>query len=103
MDSRRTRSTLSSTVGTIGSNFTVDVFQRLIRPQASAVTMLWVSRVSILITGAIAAAIYYAFPLLLELFFAGARLTAGALAPALIAVLLIPEMRRRPRTILAAK
>ena len=72
-------STLSSTIGTIGSNFTVDIFQRFIRPGADETTMLWVSRLSILITGIMAAVIYYVFPWLLELFFAGARVVAAAL------------------------
>ena len=95
-------STLSSTIGTMGSNVTVDVYQRFVNPTANSKTMLRVSRLSIVVTAVLAAVVYYIFPLLLELFFAGGRLVAGSLSPALIAVLLFPRTRKMPRTILAA-
>ena len=95
-------STLSSTIGTMGSNVTVDIYQRFIDPGAGASRMLLVSRLSILLTAVLACVTYYYIPLLLELFFAGGRLVAGSLSPVLIAVLLFPSMRKKSRTVLTA-
>ena len=64
--------------------------------------MLWISRVSILLTSVLACVTYYYVPLLLELFLAGGRLVAGSLSPVLIAILLLPSMRRKGRTVLAS-
>ena len=93
-------STLSSTIGTMGSNVTVDIYQRFIDPDAGPRRMLWVSRLSIPLTAALACATYYCFPVLMELFLAGGRLVAGSLAPVLIAILLFPSMRKKGQTVL---
>ena len=95
-------STLSSTIGTMGSNVTVDIYQRFIDPEAGPGRMLWVSRLSILFTAVLACVTYYYVPLLLELFLAGGRLVAGSLSPVLIAVLLFPTMRKKGKTVLSS-
>ena len=95
-------STLSSTIGTMGSNVTVDIYQRFLDPEAGPGRMLWVSRLSILFTAVLACVTYYYVPLLLELFLAGGRLVAGSLSPVLIAVLLFPTMRKKGKTVLSS-
>ena len=95
-------STLSSTISTMGSNVTVDIYKRFIDPGASPRRMLWVSRLSILFTAVLACVTYYFVPLLLELFLAGGRLVAGSLAPVLIAILLFPTIRKKGKTVLSS-
>ncbi|MDE2928540.1 MAG: sodium:solute symporter family protein [Acidobacteriota bacterium] len=95
-------STLSSTIGTMGSNVTVDIYQRFIDPNAGSRRMLWISRASILLTAVLACVTYYYIPFLMELFLIGGRIVGGSLAPVLIAILLFPSMRRRGRTVLAS-
>ena len=93
-------STLSSTINTMGSNVTVDIYQRFIDPDAGPGRMLRVSRLSILLTSVLACVTYYYIPLLMELFLAGGRLVAGSLSPVLITILLFPPMRKKGKTVL---
>ena len=95
-------STLSSTINTIASNFTLDLYVRFIQPAASAARQLWVYRINVLLVGAIAAALYLALPLLIELFWVGGRIMGASVAPALIGLVLFRSLRRAPRTVMAA-
>ncbi len=61
-------STLDSTINTIASNFSFDIYSRYIHPQASRRRQLWVYRFNILLVGLLAALLYYGIPLMLELF-----------------------------------
>ena len=95
-------STLSSTINTIASNFTLDLYTRFIAPTASAARQLWVYRLNVLLVGALAAALYLALPLLIELFWIGGRIMGASVAPALIGIVLFPSLREAPRTVMAA-
>ena len=50
-------STLSSTINTIASNFTLDLYARFVEPTASTVKQLWVYRINVLIVAGLAALI----------------------------------------------
>ena len=95
-------STLSSTINTIASNFTLDLYARFVAPTASAVRQLWVYRLNVLLVGALAAVLYLALPLLIELFWIGGRIMGASVAPALVGLVVFPTLRRAPRTVMAA-
>ena len=95
-------STLSSTINTMASNFTIDVYTRFVRPGASMAHQLLVYRLNVILVGLLAAMIYYAVPLIIELFWIGGRIMGASVAPALVALILFPSARRAPRTILGA-
>lgn len=93
-------STLDSTINTIASNFSFDIYSRYINPKASRQRQLWIYRFNILLVGLLAALLYYEIPLMLELFWLGGRIMGASLAPALIALVLFPPTRRAPKTVL---
>ncbi len=95
-------STLSSTINTMASNLTIDLYTRFLRPRASVAHQLLVYRANVIVVGLLAAAIYYAVPLIIELFWIGGRIMGASVAPALVALVLFPAARRAPRTILTA-
>ncbi len=94
-------STLSSTINTLASNFTIDVYQRFINPRSSIRRQLWVYRANVVLVGLLAALIYYLVPLLIELFWLGGRIMGSSVAPALVALVLFPAVRRAPKTVLS--
>ena len=94
-------STLSSTINTLASNFTIDVYQRFIDPQSSVRRQLWVYRANVVLVGLLAAVIYYLVPLLIELFWLGGRIMGSSVAPALVGLVLFPAVRRAPKTVLS--
>ena len=95
-------STLDSTINTIASNFTIDIYNRFLNPNASARTQLWLYRLNVILVGVLAAAIYYVFPLMIELFWLGGRIMGASVAPVVAAMVLFPRVRRAPRTVLAS-
>ena len=95
-------STLSSTINTIASNFTLDLYVRFFAPAASPARQLWVYRINVLIVGALAAVLYLALPLLIELFWIGGRIMGASVAPALVGLVLFRSVREAPRTVMAA-
>ncbi len=95
-------STLSSTINTIASNFTLDLYARFVEPTASTVKQLWVYRINVLIVAGLAALIYSALPLLIELMWIGGRIMGASVAPALIGLVLFPSVRKAPTTVMAA-
>ena len=95
-------STLDSTINTLASNLTIDVYNRFINPGASPRTQLWVFRGNVIVVGIVAAAIYYVFPLMIELFWLGGRIMGASAGPALVALVLFPPVRRAPRTVFLA-
>ena len=92
-------STLDSTVNTISSNLSIDIYARYIDPSAGKKRQLWVYRINILVVGLLAALLYYGFPVLLELFWLGGRIMGASLTPALIVLILYPRARRAPKTV----
>ena len=94
-------STLSSTINTVASNFTIDIYQRFIDPQSSVRRQLWVYRANVILVGLLGAVIYYLVPLLIELFWLGGRIMGASVAPALVALVLFPAVRRAPKTVLS--
>ncbi len=92
-------STLDSTINTIASNFSFDIYSKYINPEASPRRQLLVYRLNILLVGLLAALLYYAIPLMLELFWLGGRIMGASLTPALVAVVLFPRVRRAPKTV----
>ena len=94
-------STLSSTINTLASNFTLDIYQRFIDPRSSMRRRLWVYRINVILIGLLAALIYYLVPLLIELFWLGGRIMGSSVAPALVALVMFPAVRRAPKTVLA--
>ncbi len=92
-------STLDSTINTIASNFTIDVYRRFINPGASVGTQLWLYRFNVILVGILAAGIFYVFPLMVELFLLGGRIMAASVAPVLVALVLFPSVRRAPNTV----
>ena len=95
-------STLSSTINTMASNLTIDIYQRFINPLASVRRQIWIYRLNIVIVGLLATALYHVVPLLIELFWLGGRIMGASVAPALVALVLFPRSRRAPKTIMAA-
>ena len=95
-------STLDSTINTVASNFTIDIYKRFIHPQASAGAQLWVYRVNVVLVGIVAAAIFYVFPVMIELFWLGGRIMGASVAPALVALVLFRPVRRAPKTVLVS-
>jgi SSS family solute:Na+ symporter len=93
-------STLDSTVNTIASNLTIDVYRRFINRRASARRLLFVSRLNVVLAALLAAAIYYFVPLMMELFWIGGRVMGAALTPVLVGFLLVPSVRRAPRAVM---
>ncbi len=94
-------STLSSTINTIASNFTVDIYKRFVNPEASRRKLFWISRMNVIVAGLLAAAIYYVFPYMLELFWIGGRLMAAGFSPVLLGLVLVPKVRRAPKAAMA--
>ena len=92
-------STLDSTINTIASNLTIDIYNRFINPGASPRTQLWVFRVNVVAVGALAAAIYYVFPVMIELFWLGGRIMGASAGPVLVALVLFPPVRRAPKSV----
>ena len=92
-------STLDSTINTIASNLTIDIYNRFINPNASARTQLWIYRGNVIVVGIAAAAIYYVFPVMIELFWLGGRIMGASAGPALVALVLFPPVRRAPKTV----
>ncbi len=92
-------STLDSTINTIAANFTIDVYRRFINPGAAVSTQLWLYRFNVVLVGILAAAIFYIFPLMVELFLLGGRIMAASVAPVLVALVLFPTVRRAPNTV----
>ncbi|MDE2925336.1 MAG: sodium:solute symporter family protein [Acidobacteriota bacterium] len=95
-------STLDSTINTIASNFTIDIYNRFLNPNASPRAQLWLYRLNVILVGALAAAIYYVFPLMIELFWLGGRIMGASVAPVVAAMVLFPRVRRAPRTVLTS-
>ena len=95
-------STLDSTINTIASNLTIDIYNRFINPGASPRTQLWVFRVNVVAVGALAAAIYYVFPVMIELFWLGGRIMGASAGPVLVALVLFPPVRRAPKSVFVA-
>ena len=95
-------STLSSTINTMASNLTIDIYKRFMNPLASVRRQIWVYRVSIVLVGLLATVLYYVVPLLIELFWLGGRIMGASVAPALVALVLFPSVRQAPTTVLAA-
>ena len=95
-------STLDSTINTIASNLTIDVYRRFINPNASLGTQLWLYRFNVILVGALAAVIFYVFPLMVELFWLGGRIMAASVAPALVSMVLFSPVRRAPHTVFVA-
>ena len=93
-------STLDSTVNTIASNFTIDVYRRFINPRASARRLLFISRLNVVLAALVAAMIFYMVPLMLELFWLGGRVMGAALTPVLVGFLLVPSVRRAPKAVM---
>lgn len=93
-------STLDSTINTIASNFTIDIYNRFINPMASPRTQLWIYRANVVAVGIAAAAIYYVFPLMIELFWLGGRIMGASVSPVLVALVLFRPVRRAPKTVL---
>jgi len=92
-------STLDSTVNTIASNFTIDVYTRFINSAASPRAKLWVYRTNVVLVGVLVAAIYYVFPVMMELFWLGGRIMGASVAPTLVALVLFRSVRRAPHTV----
>ena len=92
-------STLDSTINTIASNFSIDVYGRYINPKASPRRQLWIFRINIILVGLLAVGVYYMIPLMMELFWLGGRIMGASLAPALVALVLFPRTRRAPRAV----
>ena len=92
-------STLDSTINTIASNFSFDIYSKYINPQASRRRQLWIYRFNIVLVGLLAALLFYAIPLMLELFWIGGRVMGASLTPALVALVLFPCTRRAPKTV----
>ncbi len=92
-------STLDSTINTIASNLSIDVYGRYINPKASPRQQLWIFRINIILVGLLAAGVYYMIPLMMELFWLGGRIMGASLAPALVALVLFPRTRRAPRAV----
>ena len=92
-------STLDSTINTIASNFSFDIYSKYINPQASRRRQLWIYRFNIVLVGLLAALLFYAIPLMLELFWIGGRVMGASLTPALVALVLFPRTRRAPKTV----
>ena len=92
-------STLDSTINTVASNFTIDVYTRFINPEASSRAQLWVYRINVILVGLLVALIYYVFPVMMELFWLGGRIMGASLAPTLVALILFPSVRRARQTV----
>lgn len=92
-------STLDSTINTIASNFSFDIYSKYINPEASQRRQLWIYRLNILLVGLLAALLYYAVPLMLELFWIGGRVMGASLTPALVALVLFRRTRKAPKTV----
>ena len=92
-------STLDSTINTIASNFSIDIYARYINPEASRRRQLWIYRFNIVIVGLLAIAVYYTIPLMLELFWLGGRIMGASLTPALVGLVLFPQTRRAPKAV----
>jgi solute:Na+ symporter, SSS family len=92
-------SSIDSTLLSVASTLTVDIFKR-IRPNASEKQTLLAGRINIALAGLIAAILAFAVPLILELFFIGGRILAAGLSPVLIGVIFYKPFRRAKKTIL---
>ena len=92
-------STLDSTINTIASNLTIDVYNRFINPGSSPRTQLWIYRGNVIVVGIVAAAIYYVFPVMIELFWLGGRIMGASAGPVVVALVLFPPVRRAPKTV----
>ena len=93
-------STLDSTVNTIASNFTIDVYRRFLHPTASQRRLFFVYRINVVVAGLVAALIYYMVPMMMELFWLGGRIMASALSPVLVGFLFVPAVRRAPKAVM---
>jgi SSS family solute:Na+ symporter len=95
-------STLSSTILTTASNLSVDIYGRLIDPDADNRRMMLVNRISVLIVTFVAVLIGYLLPYILELLWLGGRIAGAGLGPVLLAVVFWPAARRATKTIFIA-
>ena len=95
-------STLDSTINTMASNFSIDLYGKYINPKATPRQQLWIFRINIILVALLAVALYYMIPLMLELFWLGGRIMGASLAPALVALVLFPQTRRAPKAVLVS-
>ncbi|MEK5444680.1 sodium:solute symporter family transporter [Fredinandcohnia sp. FSL W7-1320] len=79
-------STLSSTILTTASNISLDIYKRLINPNATDRQILNVTKVSVVVVAIIGTLIGRSIPYILELLLTGGRIMAASLAPVLLAI-----------------
>ncbi|WP_175596757.1 sodium:solute symporter [Bacillus sp. MRMR6] len=87
-------STLSSTVLTTASNISLDVYKRLINPDASEKTTVLVTRISIVVVAIAGTLIGRSLPYILELLLTGGRIMAASLTPVLLALIFWKTARK---------
>jgi len=87
-------STVDSTILTMSSNITVDIYKRFINPNASEKQVVLISRCSVLFLAVFAVLLARALPFILELFFLGGRIMAAGMAPVLLAALFWKKARQ---------
>lgn len=86
-------STLSSTVLTTASNLSLDVYKRLINPNASEKNTVLVTRISVVIVAIVGMLIGRSLPYILELLLTGGRIMAASLTPVLLALVFWKKAR----------
>lgn len=95
-------STVSSTILTTASNLSIDIYGRLIDPDADNNRMTLVNRINVLIVTIVAVLIGYTLPYILELLWLGGRIAGAGLGPVMLAVVFWPAARRATKTIFVA-
>jgi len=86
-------STASTCINIISSNLTMDIYNRLINPGATAKQLLNVGRITTVMAAVIGVLIAIAFPEVLEVIYVGNKFMAVA-APGLLAVIFWPRCRK---------
>jgi solute:Na+ symporter, SSS family len=95
-------STLSSTILTTASNISLDIYKRLINPDAPEKTTVLVTRISIVIVSIIGTLIGRSLPYILELLLTGGRIMAASLTPVLLAIVFWKQARKAYISTIAA-
>jgi SSS family solute:Na+ symporter len=95
-------STVSSTILTTASNLSIDIYGRLIDPDADNNRMTLVNRINVVIVTIVAVLIGYILPYILELLWLGGRIAGAGLGPVMLAVVFWPAARRATKTIFVA-
>lgn len=87
-------STLSSTILTTASNISLDIYKRLINPNAPEKTTVLVTRISVVVVSILGTLIGRSLPYILELLLTGGRIMAASLTPVLLGVIFWKQARK---------